>query len=349
VRFLIVRLGALGDIVHALPVAAALRRARPDARIDWVVSARHRQILDLVPVIDRRIAINDRAGARGGLPLLRAISELRAEAYDVTFDLQGLIKSALIARASSARRVIGFTRRYTREPLASLLYTETHDPHGEGLFSASERRHVVTVNLGMLTQVGIDDPDVEFPIETLPSARIADFISSIRKDSAGPALLNIGAAWPNKRWPPDRFAAVARALHERHGLRSVVLWGPGERALADAVVAAGAGAATAAPETTIADVVTLARASKLMVSGDTGPAHIASAVGTPIVGIYGPTRPERNGPVRHDDLSVSRAAVCHCHHLRRCRLPRMCLLDIEVAEVVAAIDRRVSRLGLSGG
>ena len=119
-RFLLVRLGALGDIVHGIPVAAALRRAVPSARIDWLVSSRHREILDLVPVIDRRLVVNDRTGAGAGMPLIAAIRELRRTHYDVTIDLQGLIKSALAARASGASRVVGFASRYLREPLAQL-------------------------------------------------------------------------------------------------------------------------------------------------------------------------------------------------------------------------------------
>ena len=114
-RFLIVRLGALGDVVHAIPVAAALRRAFPSARIDWLVSAKHRESLDLVPVIDRRLVINDRSHASGGTSLLAAIGELRRSRYDVAIDLQGLIKSAVLARASGAPRVIGFSSRYARE------------------------------------------------------------------------------------------------------------------------------------------------------------------------------------------------------------------------------------------
>src|SRR6185436_14591835 len=111
----IVRLGALGDIVHAIPVAAALRRAFPDARIDWLVSSKHRHILDLVSVIDRRLAINDRGGATGGTSLLRAVGELRKGRYDVVLDLQGLVKSALLARSSGAARVVGFSAHYARE------------------------------------------------------------------------------------------------------------------------------------------------------------------------------------------------------------------------------------------
>jgi ADP-heptose:LPS heptosyltransferase len=121
-----------------------------------------------------------------------------------------------------------------------------------------------------------------------------------------------------------------------------VLWGPGEESLAREVVAGADGAALLVPPTTIADIVALSRGATLMVSGDTGPAHIASALGTPIVGIYGPTRPARNGPLSPDDVTVSRDAICRCHHLRRCVSDRMCLLDIEAQEVVGAVERRLA-------
>ena len=127
-RFLLVRLGALGDIVHAIPVAAALRRAFPSARIDWLVSARHREILDLVPVVDRRLVIRDRPGADAGKSLPAAIGELRRARYDVAFDLQGLLKSAVLARLSGAQRVIGFSSAYLRERIARPFYTEVYDP-----------------------------------------------------------------------------------------------------------------------------------------------------------------------------------------------------------------------------
>jgi lipopolysaccharide heptosyltransferase I len=337
--FLIVRLGALGDVVHAIPVAAALRRAFPAARIDWLVSAKHREILDLVPVIDRRVVINDRSDAIGGSSLLAAIRELRGGRYDVAIDLQGLIKSALLARSSGAPRVIGFASSYARERAARLFYSDAHDPGRGGLYDRRETRHVVEINLGILAKVGIAEPAVEFPIENASS----DVARRIADQTGGRyALLNPGAAWPNKRWPPDRLAALAVHLRERHRLASVVLWGPGEEALASAVVAAASGAAVMSPQTRIADVVALARRAAVMVSGDTGPTHIATALGTPLVGIYGPTRPSRNGPMSALDITVSRDTICQCHHLRRCRLDRMCLLDIEVAEVVDAVDRRLA-------
>jgi lipopolysaccharide heptosyltransferase I len=338
-RVLIVRLGALGDVVHAIPVAAALRRAFPSARIDWLVSAKHREILDLVPVIDRRLVINDRGDVSGGTSLLSAIGELRRARYDVAIDLQGLLKSAVLARSSGAPRVVGFSSRYARERAARLFYTDAYNPGRGGLYDPRETRHVVDINLGLLGVLGITAPAREFPIEAIDSeaARRAR-----EQAGGGYALLNPGAAWPNKRWPPERLAAIATALRARHGLMSVVLWGPGEEALAEAVVAAADGAAFVSPKATIADLVALARGAALMVSGDTGPTHIAAAVGTPIVGIYGPTRPARNGPMSPLDVTVSRDGVCQCHHLRRCKLDRMCLLDIDCGEVLDAVERRLA-------
>lgn len=329
-RILIVKLGALGDVVHAIPVAAALRRAFPSARIDWLVGPKHREILDLVPVIDRRLVLNDsRAFA--------AVRELRANHYDVAIDLQGLIKSAVLTRASGAARVVGFTSRYAREPMASWFYGEAHDPGGGGMYHIDER-HVVYTNLRILETLGIHAGIPEFPLDRVESA----VASSVDAKTGGRyAILNPGAAWPNKRWPAARLAAIAVELRARHALASVAVWGPGEEPLAREVVDSSNGAALLSPATTIADVVALARGASLYLSGDTGPAHIAAAVGTPLVGIYGPTRPSRNGPWSPQDVTVSRADVCQCHHLRQCRLKTMCLEDIQVNEVLAAVEKRL--------
>jgi len=335
---LLVRLGALGDVVHAIPVDAALRRAFPSARIDWLVSAKHRAILDLVPVIDRRLVI-DRGESAGGHTLLATVRELRRSRYDVAIDLQGLLKSAALARISGATRVLGFDVTYLRERLARPFYSEVYDPGCDGLYDPRETRHVVDINLGLLQTLGIAMAAPEFPLEHVESDVAVDVC---RRTGGRYALLNPNAQWPNKRWPPARFGRVAAALRERHGLMSIALWGHGERDVADELVAHADGAAIASPPASIADLVALARSAAVMVSGDTGPAHIAAAVGTPIVGIFGPTRPSRNGPWLAKDVTVSRVEMCQCHHLRRCRLDRMCLMDIGVDEVIAAIDRRLA-------
>jgi ADP-heptose:LPS heptosyltransferase len=270
--------------------------------------------------------------------LISPIRELRASQYDVAIDLQGLIKSAALARASGAPRVIGFTSRYARERLASWLYTETYDPGGGGMYHVDER-HVVYTNLGALERLGISAGVPQFPIDRVESTVATDIAATT---GGRYAILNPGAAWPNKRWMPARFGSLAAEIRARHGLTSVVTWGPGEETIARDVVERSSGAALLSPQTTIADVVALARGAALYVSGDTGPAHIAAAVGTPIVGIYGPTRPTRNGPIAKADITVSRSEVCRCHHLRRCRLDTMCLDTIELGEVAAAVERRLS-------
>jgi lipopolysaccharide heptosyltransferase I len=335
-RVLLVRLGSLGDIVHAIPVAAALRRAFPAARIDWLVSAKHREILDLVPVLDRRLALD--GGTNGQLTLLSAVRELRRSRYDVAIDLQGLLKSAALARSSGARRVIGFAPSYLRERLARPFYTDAYDPGCGGIYDPRETRHVVHINLGLLEPLGIEVRNPEFPIKHVES----DVARAMGEHARGRyVLLNPGAAWPNKRWPASRFGLVAAALRDRHGLTSIALWGEGERDLAQEVAAHSAGAAIVAPPASIGDLVALSRGATLIVSGDTGPVHIAAAVGTPVVGIFGPTRPSRNGPWVPDDVTVSRANVCACHHLRRCKLERMCLADIHADEVLEAVERRL--------
>jgi lipopolysaccharide heptosyltransferase I len=349
VNILIVRLGSLGDIVHALPVAAALADHFPTARIDWLVDARYRVILDYVPVVSRRLVVNTSGSATDTIAdggpgarvfarrwaLAGAVAELRRSRYDLAFDLQGLLKSAVLARLSGARRVVGFAPAHLRERAAWLFYTETVDPAGA--------RHVVDKNLAALAAVGITGAPRRFPLDVAPSPIVEDVRRSLRLPSDGGfALINPGAAWPNKRWPPDRFGAVASAMRSRHGLRSAVLWGPGEETLARDVERRSDGAAVVAPLTTIADIVRLARAARLMVAGDTGPLHIAAAAGTPVVGLFGPTDPQRNGPWDPADVTLSQYNACVCHYQRRCRRTTACLADIHVEDLVAAIDRRLA-------
>lgn len=335
-RILIVRLGSLGDIIHAIPAAAALRRAFPQARIDWLVDIRHRELLDLVSSIDRRIVID--TGSMGGLA--EAVVELRRGRYDATLDLQGLWKSAILARLSGARRVVGFPAGLLRERVAALLYTETSGS------TSLTGPHVIHKNLSMLRALGIEHSAIEFPLE-VPKSEIVSVVRQRLGLGAAQAfaIINPGAGWPNKRWPPPCFGEVAAALRERHGLRSVVLWGPSkerEETIANEIVSASRGAAELSPPTNIAELVALVRSAAVMISGDTGPLHVAAAAGTPVVGIYGPTSPERNGPWSAADLTISRFQQCQCHHLRRCRASRWCLLDVSPRDVIELVDRRLN-------
>jgi len=327
VKALIVRLSAMGDIVHTVPTATALRRARPDASIDWVVDARHRAVLDLFDVADQVISINPSGPWRQTVAVVGA---LRDEAYDVVIDAQGLLKSAVLARLAGGRRTIGFAREALREPSAARFYSET--------VVTVAADHVARQNLQLLRALGIDDTRVELPVRAVPSD-VADDV----QQAAGPryGVLNPGAGWPNKQWPPEKFGAVAAAIQKSRGLSWVVVWGPGEESLARRVEEASSGSAMLAPPTSLADLMALVQRAAIVVAGDTGPVHLAAAAGTPIVGLYGPTNPARNGPWSPEDLCVSRFERCQCHHKRRCTAAEWCLDTITVDEVVGAVERRL--------
>jgi heptosyltransferase I len=244
-----------------------------------------------------------------------------------------LLKSAVLARLSGASRVIGFPPDLLRERAARFLYTET---------AGDTAPHVIDKNLSMLKAVGVRMPGIEFPLDDRHPRMAAEARSRLGiEDGQRFALINPGAAWPNKRWPPVYFGEVSRELAKRHDLRSLVLWGPGEEHIAEAVVAASDNTAAISPPTSISDLISLSKAAALMISGDTGPMHIAGALGTPLVGIFGPTDPQRNGPWGEDDLVASRYRSCACHYQRECRISGWCLLDISPREVMELVDRRL--------
>ncbi len=341
-------MSALGDIVHALPVLAAIRRAWPAVRVDWIVDEAYAPILSLAEGLHQRVIVRastsakatvDKRGSQetisfgGAMGYLNAVRHLRAQKYQAALDLQGLIKSAVWARLSGAARVIGFDRAHLREPMAAAFYSETVVP--------LDAPHVIQKNLSMLQALGLPPGAIELPLHPAASDATMAAIGGAGGARAY-AVLNPGAAWPNKRWPADRFGALASQLHARTRLRSLVTWGPSERELAEAVVRSSSGAAALAPPTTIADLAVIMREAALVVSGDTGPLHIAAAMGTPLVGLYGPTWPERNGPWNPDDQVISRAGGCLCHHKRQCLRGAPCINEIDVAGVLAAAERRLA-------
>jgi heptosyltransferase-1 len=339
-KILIVRLSALGDIVHALPVLERLRQAFPAAAIDWLVEQNYAPALALASGLTRRIivrAVSEDESPEAitfttGRGYVRAAKFLRAQRYDAALDLQGLLKSAVWARASGARRAIGFDRDHLREPLAASFYTDAIMPDVSG--------HVIRKNLSILQALNIEPGPPELSVAPHATPEMIKTIQTAG-GSDGYVVINPGAAWPNKCWPPERFAAVAKSLRERTGLHSLVTWGPNERPLADAVSHASGGAATPAPATTVSDLAALMRSAALVISGDTGPLHIGAAVGAPIVGLFGPTRPERNGPWEPRDEVLSRAETCVCHHKRHCLRGAPCINEITVDEVLAAAERRL--------
>jgi len=329
-RFLIVRLGSLGDVIHAIPAVAALRVRHPDAGIDWAVDPRYVEVLRLVSAVDRAVPVDTRGGFGA---LARTVGELRRARYDAVVDLQGLLKSGVLARLAGGRRTIGLPRAHLREPLAGLFYGQTLDPGPDP--------HVIRKSLSLMRALDVTDASIAFPLSVPATPTGEAAVKAIGSDAF--VALNPGAAWPNKRWPPERFGALAAGLRDRVGLRSLVLWGPGEEELARRVVAASGGAATPSPPTGLVDLFDITRRARLVVSGDTGPLHIAAAVGTPVVALFGPTFAERNGPWAADDVTLSRADTCACHYERRCRRTSPCIDDITLDEVLSAAEARIGR------
>jgi lipopolysaccharide heptosyltransferase I len=336
VKALVVRLSAIGDVVHVLPAASALRAHGWE--VGWVVEPAARPLLESHPLLSHLTPVPSARRFRAG-PARAAVAALRAEGYDVALDFQGLWKSAAWARLSGARRVIGWSRRWRREPMSALLA-------GERAELPPRVTHVIDENLALLRPLGIDAVGRrEFALPRLAAETEAVDHGLAQMGVAGGDLviLNPGGGWPEKLWPAESFGALARKLRDR-GLRPLVSWGPGEEPLADRVVAASAGAAVRCFPTSLPGFVELARRARLLVAGDTGPLHLACAVGTPVVALFGPTDPARNGPFSAEDRVLR--APSRTGRGDRFRLPSAGMAEIAVDEVAAAAFHR---LGLQGG
>jgi lipopolysaccharide heptosyltransferase I len=345
-KILIVKLGSIGDIVHTLPSLAAIRRALPQAELAWVVERRAAEILRDNPLLDQLIEIDTKALRRwrplSGETLLatrQQLHRLRASAFDVSLDFQGLLKSAAIARLARAPRIYGFARHSLREPASRFLLTHT--------VNVPPDTNVIRKNLALAAQaLGIvvpsDGDDFEFPVAVSPEQeREATDAATLARGNF--AILNAGGGWPTKLWGAERFGALADALLERHDLRSLVTYGPGERELAESVVRASRAGAAQPVSLSLKGFYALARRASLYVGGDTGPTHLAVAAGAPVVGLFGPTEWWRNGSPRAADVRVERTDIsCRADCHRRACSAWVCM-DIEVARVAAAADERLGR------
>jgi lipopolysaccharide heptosyltransferase I len=349
-RIVIVKLSAIGDVVHALPAVAALRRALPAARLAWVVEKRAAAILKDSPVIDELIEIDTRAWrkrliSRATITDIRErISSVRGDAeIDIAIDFQGLLKSGLVIKATQARRRIGFATAEMREPLSRFFLTEQ--------IATSRFQHVIDKNLALAraavegfsenVRAAFASNVYEFPIAvSADDERYAEEAANNRM--AQFAILNPGGGWPTKLWPAERFGELADHLYKQHGVVSYITYGPGEEKLAQAVVSHVRSGAAQVMASTLKQFVALARRAALFVGGDTGPLHLAAAAGAPVVGIYGPTSPQRNGPFNPLDITVGRDLWCRpaCH--RRTCWHWECM-DIPASVVARAASLRLAR------
>jgi heptosyltransferase I len=344
-HLLIVRLSSMGDVIHTLPAAQALRAAFPNSTIGWLIEERWAELLCAPgtplrgprsaqrPLVDWVHTVN-LVGWRKSFFSLHTLqniakvwNDIRSAHYDVAIDLQGAMRSAVLARWSGARVVYGAAE--PRESPASLWYTR--QAHTRGL-------HVIEQNLSIAEAVmesGTDSqkmktPRVEFPRDPVAEARINQHLAE--KNISDFAILNPGAGWGAKRWPAERYGDVARELASL-GLRTILNYGPGEQELAQAAQSASGGTAESM-NCTITELIALTRRARLFIGGDTGPLHLAAALAIPVVAIFGPTDPARNGPYATRTI-VLRNPSSATTHARRSQ-PDQGLLEISAGEVVAA-------------
>jgi heptosyltransferase-1 len=342
-RILVVRLSAMGDVIHGMPAIAALRRAKPDLKIGWLIEKRWAELLftretermaprspikplaDWVHVTNSSSWRHDLSSAATWREMRSCLDEVRAMKYELTLDLQGAVRSALAARATGARIRIGSSQ--PREAPAGMFYTRALEPAGE---------HVVEQALCIASEVAgqpLEYADPPFPLDPVNEAWADEFVANL--DSRPFAILNPGAGWGAKCWPAESFGVVARALAQR-GLAAVVNHGPGEEHLAKSVREASDGIAFPL-SCSVGELIALTRRARLFIGGDTGPMHLAAALRIPVVALFGPTRPQRNGPfatrsvVLRSPDSVDNPSHTDC--------PDEGLTSIEPQSVIAAADQ----------
>ncbi len=328
-RILLVRLSAIGDVIHGMPIAAAIRRHYPRAFLAWAVEERAAPLLEGHPAVDERIVL-PRGWLRSPAKVWRLRRQLKILNFDTAIDAQGLTKSAAVAWLSGARRRIGMGGRWGRELSRWLNNTlvNTNDLH------AIER------GLKLLEPLGIRSPAVEFqlPESTADGSVAEETIRRLTLDS-GFVLFISGAGWPSKLWPVDRYAAVADYLRQRWSLTSLLVSGSeAERSRAEEIATQSAGRAVLAPRVTLSELAALARRARFAIGSDTGPLHLAAAVGTRCIGLYGPWPADKHGPYGPQHINLQKMCLTGTTHQRR-RASAIYMEAIDVETVCDACDR----------
>lgn len=336
---LVIRLSSIGDIVHALPAVSALGETYPEAEITWVIERRYAVLLEGNPFV-RRIIPLDTLGWRKRFASAQTLREiaaatraLRERRYDAVIDFQGLIKTALISWMCRSRRRIGYAKFVHREPGAGLFYTE-EAPVAEGI-------HVIQENLALIERLGARASTWRFPLPR--NANDEQYAESRLSGMGDFILVSPGGGWMAKRWPLDSYAALLARINlggEFAGLASVLTGSPAEEPTIRKILETAGNQRAYYIPATLGQYIALARRARLFIGGDTGPMHLAAALGTPVLAIMGPTDTVRNGPFSPDDIALSNNAPVN--HTRRGKSSEF-LQGISVDEVVAAAEQRLAR------
>jgi heptosyltransferase-1 len=344
-RVLILKRSSFGDIVHALPVIPALQKKFPETKITWLTGVGFGPFLRTVRGIEEVVEIGFRSMlSRGQLDgYIKQMRRLKKEGpHDALVDLQGSLKSWYLLLRARARRKIGFNRADAREPLVTRFYSEQAQPMPPGL-------HIIRMNLKLLETLGVEPGEPTFPaIETAASDSeyIGNWLARHKLgEGEGFIVINPFTAWRTKNWPLEHASALARLIGREAGMRCVLLHGPNEAEQAGEAARNSAGAAIPAPPTSINQLAALLRRAAGYVGGDTGPTQLAAALKVPIVAIFGPTDPQRNGPIDPADV-VIRAELA-CDKCSRNRCPQSsdqwaeCMRRITPESVLASLQLRI--------
>ncbi len=345
-RFLLIRLGALGDILHTRPVAHTLRRHYPQAHITWALEEQHLPMLEGNPDIDEVLLVNTRRWRKAWnwqtvQEMKRVKHQLRTSRFEVVLDVQGLIKSGVLAYLTQAPVRIGFSAHDCREPLNTLFTTHQVAP-------SRPRQHVIYRNLALLNALEITQFHLAFPFHIPVSAEeTADEILRKHGMNKDPfIILNPGAGWKTKQWGSGKYARLSEAITGKLGLRTLLTWGPGEEELVHDIARVSRSSPIVPPLTTIKELAALLQRALLFVGGDTGPLHLAAALQKPVVGIYGPSDPLRNGPFGTEHLIIRHRLPCSNCFQRTCPTTQ-CLQEVGVEEVFQGVEMLLQRINLS--
>jgi len=325
-RFLVLRLGSLGDIVHTFPAVSALRESFANAEIVWLTHPRWKLLVESSGLPSQVWATETRSIHS----LRKIIDDLRHSRWDAAIDYQGLWKSAGLAFFGGIKRRIGFSSETIREFGVPILYTDR---------VRCTATHIADQNGELSLRAGARNPVAPFTLQIPQEAEreLQDFLHKHGLDRY--IVLSPGGGWRSKCWPPERFAELSKMIRDSLGLRCVVNHGPGEDDLALAIRDCSGDADPVPYNGELGPLMALLRNAACIVGGDTGPLHLAIALGTPAVALFGPTDPARNGPYRTDDIVLRVPGAVRTHS--RVDQVHPSMLQIQVNEVFDAVRRRL--------
>lgn len=332
-RILICRLSAVGDCILTTPMVCALRDRFPNAFLAWAVEPAASSLLADHPALDRLIVV-DKGWLKSWKTIRVVREELRALKFDIAIDPQSLSKSAMLAWLSGAKQRIGFQAPRGRE--LSLWLNNR--------FIKTTAQHLVDCQFELLQPLGIESPQLQFRLPANPPAeeKANAFLRSAHL-TGGYVVMNPGAGWDSRLWPADRYGRVARSLGQRHQIPTLVVWaGDRERAWAEQILTHSGGHAVLAPATTLTELAGLLRHARLFLGSDTGPLHLAGAVGTTCVGLHGTTRHQESGAYGSRHISIQDHYQAGTSRVRR-RAGNDAMRAIQVDCVVQACEEVLAR------